>query len=102
MLVHPVSVPVQFATVPSIRWNDLQAPCVSKADIYAGHLPDGSSVQIHSADADFALYGLVMVAHYAPSTGRMIWTATQYGRSIVSGHHYAGVLAAGRALIVGA
>jgi len=101
-LAHPVSIPVQFQTIPSIRWDDLQAPAISQpSSTYAGHLPDGSSVQIHSTDADFALYGLVMVAH-ENAAGRILWTATRYGQPIISGRCYCAVLAAGRGLIVGA
>lgn len=93
---------VQVQTVPSIRWDTLQAPALAQpSSHYAGHLPDGSSVQAHSADADFARYGLVMVAHSC-ADGRILWNATRYGRPIISGRCYCGVLAAGRGLIVGA
>ena len=93
---------VQVQTVPSIRWDTLQAPAIARPlDTYQGHLPDGSSVQRHSADADFARYGLVMVAH-GRADGRILWTATRYGRPIISGRYYCAVLAAGRGLIVGA
>lgn len=103
MLNHsPQYAAVQFQTVPSIPWDVLQAPSVAvQADLYQGHLPDGSSVQAHSADADFARYGLVMVAH-SRADGRILWTATRYGKPIISGRCYCAVLAAGRGLIVGA
>lgn len=103
MLNHsPQFAAVQVQTIASIPWDTLQAPAIaSPSSHYAGHLPDGSSVQAHSADADFARYGLVMVAHDNGS-GRLIWTATRYGRPIISGRCYCGVLAAGRGLIVGA
>lgn len=103
MLHHsPQYAAVQVQTVPSIRWDDLQAPALAVApEHYAGHLPDGSSVQAHSADADFARYGLVMVAH-GNAAGRLLWTATRYGRPVISGRCYCSVLAAARGLIVGA
>lgn len=102
MLAHSVSIPVQFETVPSIRWDVLQAPALQQpASLYTGHLADGSSVQAHSVDADYAIYGLVMVAHVNVA-GRVLWTATQHGRPIISGGCYCAVLAAGRGLIVGA
>ena len=89
-------------TVPSIRWDELQAPTKdTPAQHYAGHLPDGSSVQAHSADADFALYGIVMVAH-SNAAGRILWTATRYGKPIISGTWYRSVLIAARGLCVGA
>lgn len=102
MLHHsPQYAAVQFQTVPSIPWDTLQAPTfATPAEHYAGHLP-GSGVQAHSADADFARYGLVMVAH-SRADGRILWTATRYGRPIISGRCYCAVLAAGRDLIVGA
>lgn len=103
MLHHsPQFATVQVQTVPSIPWDVLQAPAlVEPSSHYAGHLPDGSSVQAHSADADFARYGLVMVAH-DNAAGCILWTATRYGRPIISGRCYCGVLAAGRGLIIGA
>ncbi len=92
----------QFQTVPSIRWDDLQAPTyATPARHYAGHLPDGSSVQAHSADADFATLGLVMVCHES-GNGRRLWTATRYGRPLISGRCYCAVLAAARGLLTGA
>ena len=56
---------------------------------------------MHDADADFAALGLVMVAH-GNAAGRVLWTATRYGRPIISGPCYCAVLAAARGLIVGA
>lgn len=92
----------QFQTVPSIRWDDLQAPTyATPARHYAGHLPDGSGVQAHSADPDYRLYGIVMVAH-SNAAGRLLWTATRYGRPLISGRCYCAVLAAARGLAVGA
>lgn len=96
------SLTVQVEVVPSILWDTLQAPALAvHSSTYQGHLPDGSSVQAHSADTDFALYGLVMVANYGEN-GRLLWTATRYGKPIISGPSYRAVLAAGRGLIIGA
>lgn len=94
----------QFQTVPSIRWDDLQAPTyATPARHYAGHLPDGSSVQAHSADPDYRLYGIVMVCHEsARGKPYRLWTATRYGRPLISGPCYCAVLAAARGLAVGA
>ena len=103
MLAHPLPTDcvVQFPdTVPSIRWDALQAPAVaSPSSTYQGHLGSCAGVQRHSADADFAHYGLVLVAH-SRSDGRLLWVATRYGRPIISGRCYAAVRAAGLGLIV--
>ena len=104
-LAHPLpaACKVQFPdTVPSIRWDALQAPTYAvPTSHYAGHLPNGSGVQAHSADADFAAYGLVMVAH-GNAAGRILWVGSRYGKPIISGHCYCAVRAASIGLIVGA
>ena len=78
----------QINTVPSIRWSDLQAPCAATpTDRYQGHLPDGSSVQKHSADDAYAKHGIVMEAH--ESIGicgpRRLWLAKK-GERVIAAH----------------
>ena len=92
---------VQIDCCPNIPYDVLNAPCAKvPTQRYEGHLP-GSGVQRHSADADFAKYGLVMVAHEAPGRLR-IWTGTIHGKPIISGYTYAAVRAATLALTIGA
>jgi len=74
----------QVDTVPSIRWDKLQAPCAAvPTQHYEGHLP-GSGVQKHSADDAYAKHGIVMMCH--ESVGicgpRRLWEARQGNRSI--------------------
>ena len=89
-------------TTPSIRWDTINAPCAATpADLYRGHLADGSSVQAHSADRFYAAHGIVMVAHYSPGR-RIVWTATRYGADIISGYRHDATLNAALGLIVGA
>ena len=73
----------QIQTVPSIRWDVLQAPTLATpTQHYQGHLP-GSGVQIHSSD-DAYRHGIVMVAHES-ATGRRLWHAMK-GSRIVAAH----------------
>ena len=77
----------QINTVPSIRWEELQAPTkATPTERYAGHLP-GSGVQRHSADDAYAQYGIVMEAHEA--TGicgpRRLWLAKK-GDRVLAAH----------------
>lgn len=46
-----------------------------------GHLPNGNSVQAHSADRFYAVYGLVMIA-VENAAGNRLWQATQHGKVI--------------------
>lgn len=72
----------QVQTVPSIRWdaiNQHHKPSPS----YLGHLPDGSSVQRHSADDAYARFGIVMECHEA--RGRRLWLAKQ-GERVLAAH----------------
>ena len=78
----------QIQTVPAIRWDDLETARLAHAvarpdDRYAGHLPDGSSVQAHSADFAYAKHGLVMVLHEC--RGRRLWHAMQ-GNLVIAAH----------------
>ena len=75
----------------------LPAPVAS--DAYAGHLPDGSSVQVHSADEAYRM-GIVMEAHEA--RGRKLWVAKK-GDKVIFAHpfHNAARFAA-MALLTGA
>lgn len=90
-------------TLPSVRWDVVQAPAIAiKADLYQGHLPDGSSVQAHSADRYYAVYGIVMVATYSVVADRHVWTATRHGMPIITGYRHDATLAAAVGLITGA
>lgn len=72
----------QFQTVPSIRWDVLQAPALAaKGQRYQGHLP-GSGVQRHSADDAYALHGIVMECHEA--NGRRLWHAKKGDRTLAA------------------
>lgn len=76
---------IQFPdTIPSIRWDVLQAPALATpTERYQGHLP-GSGVQRHSADDAYAKHGIVMICHEAPGIcgTRRLWEARQGERSI--------------------
>ena len=73
----------QINTVPSIRWDELQAPCAATStDRYQGHLP-GSGVQKHSADDAYAKHGIVLEAHEAK--GRRLWLAKK-GERVIAAH----------------
>lgn len=73
----------QVQTIPSIRWDVLQAPALAtKGERYQGHLSDGSSVQKHSADDAYARFGIVMEAHEA--RGRRLWLAKKGNRTIAA------------------
>lgn len=62
-------------------------PTPAASDAYAGHLPDGSSVQVHSCDDAYARFGIVMEAHEA--TGicgpRRLWLAKK-GERVIAAH----------------
>lgn len=74
----------QINTVPSIRWSDLQAPCAAiPTERYQGHGKSGG-IQLHSMDATFAHYGIVMQCVEGAS-GRRIWQALK-GEHIVFSH----------------
>ena len=61
-------------------------PTPAASDAYAGHLPDGSSVQRHSADDAYARFSIVMECHEA--RGRKLWRAKKGERIIaVHGRH---------------
>ena len=77
----------QINTIPSIRWDVLQAPTLAKpAEHYQGHLP-GSGVQRHSADDAYAKHGIIMEAREV--TGicgtRRLWLAKQ-GNRVLAAH----------------
>ena len=77
----------QVQTVPSIRWDALQAPALATpSERYQGHLP-GSGVQRHSSDDAYARFGIVMEAHEA--TGicgpRRLWLAKK-GDRVLAAH----------------
>lgn len=76
----------QINTVPSIRWETLNANHKPEP-AYLGHLPDGSSVQKHSADDAYAKHGIVMEAH--ESIGicgpRRLWLAKK-GERVIAAH----------------
>ena len=73
----------QINTVPSIRWDHLQAPTkATPTERYQGHLP-GSGVQRHSADDAYARFGIVMEAHEA--LGRRLWLAKR-GDKVLAAH----------------
>lgn len=85
-LAHPLpsTCQAQVQTVPSIRWDVLQAPCKANPDDhYAGHLP-GSGVQRHSADDAYALCGIVMQCVQG-TNGRRLWHAKK-GDKIIAAH----------------
>ncbi len=74
----------QINTIPSIRWDVLQAPTLAKpAERYQGHLP-GSGVQRHSADDAYARHGIIMEAHES-GTGHRLWLAKQ-GNRVLAAH----------------
>jgi len=76
----------QINTVPSIRWETLQAPCAATpTDRYQGHLPDGSSVQVHSTDPLYRQHG----AHLRcieGANGRRIWQAIDKSGQVIAAH----------------
>lgn len=75
----------QINTVPSIRWETLQAPCAATpTDRYQGHLP-GSGVQKHSADPLFAKHG-VHLRCIEGANGRRIWQAIDKHGVIIAAH----------------
>ena len=71
----------QIMTVPSIRWDVLQAPTLATPTArYEGHLPN-SGVQRHSADDAYAAHGIVMEAHQGR---RLVWYAKKNGKVIAA------------------
>ena len=77
----------QVDTGPSIRWDVLNAPCAAvPTQRYEGHLPDGSSVQRHSADDAYAKHGIVMEAHEAVGIcgPRRLWLAKKGERTLAA------------------
>jgi hypothetical protein len=79
----------QVQTVPSIRWDVINSPenlarFDTEGDRYQGHLPDGSGVQVHSADWAYAAHRLVLVCHESAS-GRRLWEA-KVGSRVIASH----------------
>ena len=73
----------QVDTIPSIRWDVLQAPALKTPTArYEGHLP-GSGVQRHSADDAYAIHGIVMECHESVS-GRRLWIAKKGSRTLAA------------------
>ena len=92
---------IQFPnTVPSIRWDDLQAPC-KPAEHYAGHLL-GSGVQRHSADSLYAAHG-VHLRCIESATGRRLWQAIDKSGKVIAAHpKHSGCSFIATALLTGA
>lgn len=73
-------------TIPSVRWDVLQAPALAKpADRYQGHLPDGSSVQKHSTDALYREHGIHLRC-IEGANGRRLWQAVDTAGRVVAAH----------------
>lgn len=90
----------QVQTVPSIRWETINAHHKREA-VYQGHLNDGSSVQIHSTDPLYRQHG-VHLRCIESAAGRRIWQATKGDRVIFSHPKHDAALAGAVMLIVGA
>lgn len=74
----------QVETVPSIRWETINAHHKREA-VYQGHLNDGSSVQIHSTDPLYRQHG-VHLRCIESATGRRIWQAIDKAGQIIAAH----------------
>ena len=72
----------QVRTVRSIPWDAINAHH-KPARCYDGHLPDGSSVQRHSADDAYARFNIILECHEA--NGRRLWLAKQ-GDRVLAAH----------------
>lgn len=87
-LAHPLpdGFKAQVQTVPSIRWDALQAPTYAvPTSHYAGHLGDGSSVQVHSTDPLYRQHG-VHLRCIESATGRRIWQAVDKSGQVIAAH----------------
>jgi hypothetical protein len=72
----------QIQCTPSIRWDRVQDNAPKPGTpTYAGHLPNGSGVQRHSADDAYAQHGIVMEAHEGR---RRVWYAMKNGKMIAA------------------
>lgn len=88
----------QINTVPSIRWDHLQAPTkATPAERYQGHGKSGG-IQLHSMDLGFSRYGLVLRCIQGAS-GRRIWQALK-GEHIVFSHPKHDAALAGAVMIL--
>lgn len=75
----------QVQCAPSISWERVQRNAPKPGTpTYAGHLPNGSGVQRHSADDAYAAHGIVMECVQAPN-GRRLWLAKR-GDRIICAH----------------
>lgn len=74
----------QIQTVPSIPWDTINANHRAEP-VYQGHLPDGSSVQKHSADPPYRQHG-VHLRCIQGANGRRIWQAIDKHGVIIAAH----------------
>ena len=74
----------QVQTVPSIRWDVINANHKPEP-AYLGHLPDGSSVQRHSADPLYRQHN-VFLRCVEGANGRRIWQAIDKSGNIIAAH----------------
>lgn len=91
----------QINTVPSIPWDELQAPCAATpTDRYQGHGKSGG-IQLHSMDLGFSRYGLVLRC-IEGANGRKLWQATKGDRVIFSHPKHDAALAGAVMVLTGA
>ena len=86
----------QFQTVPSIRWQTINANHTPEITCF-GHGRNGG-IQLHSMDLGFARYGLVLQC-VEGSNGRKLWQALK-GDQVVFSHPKHDAALAGAVMIL--